>query len=941
MQFNELLKTEWALTFDDISLVPAYSKVLPHQTDLKTKLTKKISLNIPIVSAAMDTVTEHKLAIEMAREGAIGIIHKNMSAEQQIDEIKKVKRAEFWIIREPITINPNDTIEKIRELTAKHEISTFPVIENNKLVGIVTTRDLLFQKNNTQAKEIMSKEVITIDKEIGLEEAKKMLWKNRIEKLPIVDKNGKVSGIITTRDIQNIEKHPNASKDKEGRLIVGAAVSPKDSERTKKLIEAGADVLVIDTAHGHSENVIQAIKKIKKEFSIEIIAGNIATKKAAEEIIAAGADAIKVGIGPGTICFEKDALVTMKDYSVKKIEDVCVGDEVITHKARARTVIKKYVKEHVGEIFEIKVDGCPETIKSTPNHPFLAVMFNASPEKIKKFGSKYYFGKKKHNKGIQWTEASRLKKGDLLAIPRTNHYNAKKHVFDLSEMISGYFFDNSKIWSPKIGFNPNKESFPMLAEKFNTTPRIIANIVHGNNSLDTQLNKQVNQYLETMQYQRIIIPNSVNRFIELDEKLMKLFGYFIAEGYVIGNKNNRQLCFSFSKNETEYQNEIINLINAIFGYPNSKTTMHKTKNSAVVHIYSHIIATFFERLFPLGSRNKKIPKILIDQEPALLTEFLKGAFNGDGSIKDYHRAKYTTVSASLAFQIAELMTRIGFIPSISAKNQKNNRWAKTYCIRISGAQYKNFINLLYPQFKELSDFDGKQRVFGDDNYLYFKINSIKPVFKTEKVYNLEVQEDNSYLVNRTAVHNCTTRIIAGIGIPQITAITQCASACEKEKIPLIADGGIRYSGDIVKAIAAGANSVMIGNLLAGTEESPGKTIFMQGRKFKQYRGMGSTEAMKKGSAERYNQEHNQTNNGKTVAEGIEGIVPFRGTAKEVIFQLIGGLRNGMGYTGSGSIQELRTKTEFIRVTNAGLKESHPHNILITQEEPNYSPTTQQ
>ncbi|MEM4261855.1 MAG: IMP dehydrogenase [Candidatus Diapherotrites archaeon] len=477
------LISEKALTFDDVLILPAKSEVLPKDVSLKTKITHKITLNIPLLSAAMDTVTEHATAIALAREGGIGIIHKNLSPEKQASEVEKVKRAEFFIINNPITVSSKDNLARIHALRKEFGINSFPVVENEKLVGLVTNRDIIFEENPFKpVSEIMTplKDLITIDKPISDEEAKNILHKNRIEKLPIVDKEGKLKGLITIADIQNTKKHPNAIKDKRGRLLVGAAVGPKDDIRIKALIEKEVDVIVVDTSHGHSKNVLEAVKRYKKDFDIDLIAGNVATAEGTKDLIKAGADGIKVGIGPGSIC--------------------------------------------------------------------------------------------------------------------------------------------------------------------------------------------------------------------------------------------------------------------------------------------------------------------------------------------------------------------------------------------------------------------------------------------------------------------TTRVVAGVGVPQITAILEASKAAGE--VPIISDGGIKYSGDITKAIAAGASAVMLGSLFAGCEETPGKNVYMGNRKYKQYRGMGSVGAMALGSKERYFQGHLEEEK-KFVPEGIEGVVPYKGKISEVVYQLVGGLRSGMGLAGCATIEDLRKKARLVKITYAGLKESHPHDVMITEEAPNY------
>ncbi|MDR0401667.1 MAG: IMP dehydrogenase [Endomicrobium sp.] len=474
-----------ALTFDDVLLVPQHSRVLPKEVNLTTNLTKKIKLNIPIISAGMDTVTESEMAIAVAREGGIGIIHKNMPIEKQVKEIDSVKRSDNAIIYNPFSLKKNNTIKEAKEFAKKYKISGVPIIENNgKLIGIVTNRDMQFETNNNKKiSEIMTKNnLVTAKIGISIHHAKEILQSKKIEKLPLVDKNFVLKGLITIKDIEKSILFPNSSKDEKGRLLVGAALGATNDtiDRAKALLDANADVLVVDTAHGHSQNVLYTVKKLKKKFpQAQVIAGNIATEKAAYDLIKAGADAIKVGIGPGAIC--------------------------------------------------------------------------------------------------------------------------------------------------------------------------------------------------------------------------------------------------------------------------------------------------------------------------------------------------------------------------------------------------------------------------------------------------------------------TTRIVTGVGVPQITAINNCATVATKYNIPVIADGGIKYSGDISKAIAAGACVCMLGSLFAGTKESPGEYIIYNGRTFKTYRGMGSSSAMIAGSSDRYFQDNTK----KLVAEGVEGRVPYRGTVNEVIYQLIGGLRSAMGYCGAKAIKELKKNAKFIKITPAGLAESHPHDILITKEESNY------
>ena len=474
------------LTFDDVLLIPAKSNVVPSGVSVATRLTNKITLNTPVISAAMDTVTESEMAIAMAREGGIGIIHKNMPIEMQADEVEKVKRSENGVIRNPFSLHPENKVYEAEELMHKYKISGVPIVDNNGyLVGIITNRDMRFLTGmDMPISEVMTREdLVTAPEGTTHDEAQEILRRRKIEKLPIIDKEGKLAGLITIKDIQKASKYPNSAKDAHGRLLCGASIGvTKDVlERAGALIAAGVDVLVLDSAHGHAQSMLDTLYKVKNAFpECQIIGGNVATAAAAEDMILAGADAVKVGIGPGSIC--------------------------------------------------------------------------------------------------------------------------------------------------------------------------------------------------------------------------------------------------------------------------------------------------------------------------------------------------------------------------------------------------------------------------------------------------------------------TTRIIAGIGVPQITAVYDAACAAAKYNIPVIADGGIKYSGDMVKALAAGASSIMLGSLLAGCEESPGETEIYMGRSFKVYRGIGSLAAMEKGSKDRYFQQ----NSVKLVPEGVEGRVPYKGPVSDTVFQLLGGIRAGMGYCGCQTIEELQAKAQFVRITNAGLRESHPHDISITKEAPNYS-----
>ncbi len=474
------------LTFDDVLIAPRFSSVVPSEVEVGTRLTARIAINVPILSSPMDTVTESAMAIALAQEGGLGVIHKNMSIERQTDEVNKVKRSANGIIVDPVTLPPEASVATAHETMQRSNVSGIPIVKDGRLVGIITRRDLRFlEHNDVPISEVMTKDhLVTARGTVTLEQAEKILMAKKVEKLLLVDENNRLTGLITIKDIDMMRRFPQAAKDRQGRLRVGAAVGVFDFERAGSLIEKDVDFLVVDSAHGHSANVIETVREVKRRWDIDVVAGNVATRDGARDLVAAGADAVKVGIGPGSIC--------------------------------------------------------------------------------------------------------------------------------------------------------------------------------------------------------------------------------------------------------------------------------------------------------------------------------------------------------------------------------------------------------------------------------------------------------------------TTRVISGVGVPQITAIYEAAQAVKGTDTTLVADGGIRYSGDITKALAAGANAVMIGGLLAGFDESPGERVLFQGRTYKAYRGMGSLGAMVHGSSERYRQTPNETNKGKLVPEGVEGRVPYKGSLSPFLYQLVGGLRAGMGYCGAKTIDELRTEARFIQITAASVRENHPHDIAITQEAPNYT-----
>ncbi len=926
------------LTFDDVLLVPAHSSVVPNDVETRTRLTRRLNLNIPVLSAGMDTVTESRMAIAMAREGGIGVIHKNMTIDAQAGEVDKVKRSENGVILDPIYLTRDHTIQDALEMMARYRISGVPIVEDERLVGIITNRDVRFEEDlGRPLDEAMTREgLVTAPVGTTLAEAKQIMARHRIEKLPLVDGNYHLRGLITIKDIEKAQKFPNSAKDEKGRLLVAAAIGVgKDRlDRARALVEAGVDCLVLDTAHGHSKNVLVAVGEIKSQFpDIELIAGNVATAAGTKALIDAGADAVKTGVGPGSICVGGETEILMADGTVRPIAQVMPGDFVITHKGRIREVLKVYRRPYAGPMMHLNINGAPGTLRVTPNHPFLAMHFTADSVQRRKAGGKYYFTKAKHNHGLDWVDAGSLASQDVLFMP-LREAHVQEISYDLRFNVPDYRVEGEWLVARKPSRNQNPENYAALARRFGTSERVIGSIVLGERRVQDEIEAAVEEHLQAVAYERPAPLHRVRRMVRLDGSLMRLIGYYAAEGHCAGNPNNRQLRFAFHEDETAYHADVGRLVQDVFGYAGT-TLVHSQRGKGVtVLVSSHALARFFTDLIPGRSYEKRLRQEVMEQGPELLRELLIGALRGDGTLRERGRVSYKTTSPSLASQIAEIFMRLAYTPSVRREEPARATLHAQYTVRISGEQVGRF----FEEFPELRDKARQapramrqQGMWRGEGGTYATIKDVKVIEESLYVYNLEVEEDESYVANRVAVHNCTTRVVAGIGVPQITAILDCVAAAAPSDVPVIADGGIRTSGDITKALAAGAHTVMLGSLLAGTEESPGEMEIYMGRSFKSYRGMGSLGAMKEGSSDRYFQEGQS----KLVPEGIEGRVPYRGTLADTIFQMVGGLRAGMGYVGAATIEDLRREAQFVRITHAGLLESHPHDVDITKEAPNY------
>jgi inosine-5'-monophosphate dehydrogenase len=851
------------LTFDDVLLVPAESRVLPNDVSTRTRLTRSIELSIPVVSAAMDTVTEARLAIALAREGGIGIVHRNLSIEEQVAEVDKVKRSESGMIVEPVTLPPDALVRDALELMERYKVSGVPITDaSGVLVGILTNRDLRFETKFEQPVSALmtSRNLITAPVGTTLEQAEEILHKHKIEKLPVVDGEMRLRGLITVKDIQKKIEYPQATKDDRGRLRAGAAVGvgPDAVERAQALIAAGADLLIVDTAHGHSAGVIEMVRKIKSASSVEIVAGNIATAEATRALIDAGADGIKVGIGPG--CFGAGTRVLMADSTYKDIETVAAGDRVINMHGEPVTVRKAWCTG-IRDVVAVRHTASALETVVTPDHNYwvgeLATV-SATSVAARGYAAVLERPTKRGTSKLRWKEVGESV-GDTFLLPRNAAFELPDHFrFDIGE----------------------------FAKRESSLARY-------------------------------------RRDTEDSYVLGYMFGTFLGDGDAFINSNGRseigRVCWSFGPEEEETALKLAESVEWVTGVQPS------VKRGKTIQIYlfslqwARLLATFGKRT------EKHLPLRFRCGNPVYLKGLYDGLIASDGFFASDGRACFKNTSRELVELFGVLCFQLwGSFPNVHREapsagglvGTTDERCNEAYVSRLNVTHFKRHLDE-YQVVKQL-----EQRDLG----------------VAVPVYDIEVDCDtHSFIANNAIVHNsiCTTRVVAGVGVPQVTAIYDCAEAAAAEGIPVIADGGMTSSGDIAKAIGAGADTVMLGSLLAGTEESPGEVILSQGERYKEYRGMGSLGAMKARSfsKDRYFQGDVEDVD-KLVPEGIEGRLAYKGPLRPIVYQLIGGLRQAMGYCGAATIEEMKA-ARFVRITGAGLRESHPHDVTITKEAPNY------
>ena len=852
------------ITFDDVLLQPRHSQVLPHEVNIGAQLTRRVRLNIPFVSAAMDTVTETQMAIAMAREGGIGVIHKNMPADAQAEMVRKVKRSESGMIVDPITLPPTATVRDADRLMGEYRISGVPVTApDGRLLGIITNRDMRFIDDlDVPIGDVMTREgLVTVAVGTGLDEARELFKRNRIEKL-LVTEGEFLRGLITVKDIEKSLKYPHAAKDELGRLRVAAAIGVSGDlmDRAGALVSAGADVLVLDSAHGHSQGILNALARVKEHFDVDVIAGNVATRSGARDLILAGADAVKVGIGPG--CFAAGTRVLMANGTYKNIEDVKVGERVLNMHGQPVSVVNSWCTG-VREVIAVRhVHSARETVV-TPDHRFF--VGDLSTVNAAAVASKGYAGilNKPTRQGeskLRWKQVGEAE-GDVFLLPRQLKFE----------------------WPAALHID-------------------LHDFAHNHDALEARYRTALTQGYD----------------------LGYVFGTFLGDGHAFLNRNDTaqrrgsevgRVDWYFSHEEGEIADKLCDALERVSGV---RPARKDDGNLIRLYFYSLPWARLLTRF---GKRqHKHLPAEYLCSDEGYLRGLKDGLIDSDGYYAADGRQCFVNTSRSLTELFGLLCHALdGSLPNfhVEAGNPGGLQGVKGELLD----SYRARLNVSH-EARQL------------DDYGVVKLLSRRELNLSLPVYDIEVDcPTHSFIADNAVVHNsiCTTRVVTGVGVPQVTAIFEASAAAMEAGIPVVADGGIKQTGDVPKAIAAGASVVMMGSMLAGTDEAPGETILRDGRRYKSYRGMGSLGAMDQGSADRYFQGGSR----KFVPEGIEGIVAYKGTAGEVIYQFVGGLKSSMGYCGAPDLQTLRDTAQFVRITGASLVESHPHGVTITKEAPNY------
>jgi IMP dehydrogenase/GMP reductase len=711
--------------------------------------------------------------------------------------------------------------------------------------------------------------LVTGPEGIKPDDAFALLAQHKIEKLPLVDSSSRLTGLITVKDFVKSEQFPSATKDAEGRLMVGGAVGFFGDawKRAMALVDAGVDVLVVDTAHGHTQLLLDMVRRLKGERAaggVEVVGGNVATQAGAQALVDAGVDAVKVGVGPG--CLGAGTRILMADATFKNIEDVRPGDRVINMHGAPVTVVNAWCTG-VREVLELRHTQSSRSTLVTPEHRYwMGDLSSMSPATVRSQG---YAAALAH--------PTRLGRDKLAWMPignpgRATAYAPRRIQFELAEH-----------------FTIDLRDFGVRAAR--------------------------------LQRYHSDIKDSYD--------LGFIFGTFLGDGHAFLNHvNGRQIghvSWSFALRERKLADRLAGAVERVVGVMPKVT---RTTNMWIVRLYS---LKWARLLGQFGKRaDKHLPSEYYCRSPEYLEGLHEGLLVSDGYVERGGRECFRNTSLHLVelWNVLTLLTR-GSWPSVTSEQSSVGG--------LSGA-----VSTCQDSFRSRLDRTHPKWHVGDMQCV--KILARKPKYVSVPVYDLEVAcPTHSFVADNVIVHNsiCTTRVVAGVGVPQVTAIHAAAAACVPAGVPVIGDGGLQYSGDIAKALVAGADTVMLGSLLAGCEESPGELIYVNGKQFKSYRGMGSLGALRKqgaatsGSRDRYFQADVPSDD-QLVPEGIEGQVPYRGPLSAVAFQLAGGLRQSMFYVGARTIAELKQRGRFVRITAAGLTESHPHDIQMTAEAPNYS-----
>ncbi len=839
------------LTYNDVLLVPKRTPLSSRsEADVKTQFTKNVSLNIPLVSANMATVTEHKMAISLARNGGLGVIHQFGTIKEQVEEVRKVKQSTSYVIEHPLMVQEHVTLEYAIELMKTKGVTSLLIMHGDELTGIFTSRDYLFETNlHKRVSEVMTpkENLVTAPYGISLDEAKVILHMHRIEKLPLLQ-HGRVLGLITTKDIMKIEAWSHANRDNKGRLRVGAAVGVKDTlERAEALVAVGVDVIILDIAHAHSDLVIQRVKELKKTFSIDVMVGNIATASAARDLIEAGADGLKVGIGPG--CFVGGTRILMANGMYKDIKEICIGDRVINIEGKP-VMVKRAFCTGVRSVMKVRNSIFYEDTYVTSDHNFFVGDLNNSS--VLTLQSKGYVA---------------LLKAQSKTQPKISKYKWKE-VKDLKQ---------DALLMPRNIFFELEKNFNILLKK-----RTNGNWRTG----------------YTYEIDKSLLPNY---------DLGYIFGTFLGDGHahVASFKGSHvgAVTWTFNRLEQEIAQKLVSCIFRVF---DKKCSIKEEEKIIEVMFYYKPFADF---LVAFGKReNKALPQqYFIDH-----MDYLRGIFDGlvdsDGHIEKEGRIGFTNTSKQLIELFGVLNYLLtGIFPNAGKKNISVGLF--------KGVQLNNFKQ---PYISKVN-MSGVKRLTKD--YQAVKLLECNETSLQLKVYDLEIDcPTHSFIANNMIVHNssCTTRIIAGAGVPQLTAILDVCSIAKQYNVPVCADGGLKYPGDVSKAIAAGASSIFSGSFFAGTDEAPGMILIKDGKRYKKYMGSASYDS---------NHERKESIEGIKVknkldvfVEGVAILVDYKGAVEEVIKNILKGLQSGMSYCGAYTILEMQENAEFIQITSNSWEE---------------------